>query len=692
MYRFLIMLALVLATAVGQSWAIGSLFVRPLRTDQEFQDIHIKSYNVNVDIQDHVAITHVDQIFTNTLNTTVEATLIFPLPPGAVITEMYYHFNGQRYKASVRERKEAQSAYASKIRKFLDPALLQEIGENIFKLNIAPVFGATDVRVEITYTEVLPFSLGSSTYTHLLRSTGVSPRPLEQMSMRIDLKGSSEFQTVESPTHPFGASHQIDTLSEDHYRITLGDENYVSTRNYDLRIRNRRAGVEMGTLTYVPVPSDSFGVEPFFLTWVIPPDSGASALPRSVTFVADVSSSMEGARMQQLRQALHAFLSQLNPEDRFNIITFSTGTAAFQPDLVPATAENIQRARRFADNCVAMGLTNISDALKHGLSMPYAPETVALMIFLTDGQPSWGIRNQAEILDSVQVWNTKQVRIYPVTIGQESSVALMRNIAKLTGGFLTEVMDDDVIAVRVNDHLRRISMPNLTDLTLDYGGLSTLDVVPRVLPNVPVGGRVIQNGRYREGGLYPVTLAGKMQDAPFSLTQDVLFGNPATNNRAVARLWAQAKIEDLLREIDRVGEQDELVDAVIELSLRFEILTKYTALYADPDEGNVTSVPGEDRPIESVRIVVAPHPATVESSVTIHLPSGTVGQRVLVELRSLTGQIIAVLHDGPAASKVLEIQHWYDGWFTLAPGTYLLTVTTDTDSFSQPLLWMGGVR
>ncbi len=692
MKRFALLLTLLVLTSAAQSWAIGSLFVRPLRTEQEFQDIHIKSYNVTVDIQDHVATTHVDQVFTNTLNTTVEATLVFPLPQGAVITEMYYHFNGQRYKASVRERKEAQAAYAKKIRQFLDPALLQEIGENIFKLNIAPVFGATDVRVEITYTEILPFSLGASTYTHLLRSTGVSPRPLEQMSMQIDLKGSTPFQSVECRTHPFDASHVIDTLADDHVRITMGDENYVSARNYELRIRSQRSGVEMGTLTYVPVPSDSFGVDPFFLTWVIPPDSGSSPLPRSVTFVADVSSSMEGARIAQLRDAMHSFLDQLNPEDRFNIITFSTGTVAYQPDLVEATPSEIERARSYIDGRTAMGLTNIGEALRHGLSMRYAPETVGLMIFLTDGQPSWGMRNNAEILDSVASWNSSDVRIYPITVGQESSVSLMRSLAQQTGGFLTEILDDDVITVRVEDHLKRISMPNLTDLTLDYGGLSTLDVVPQELPNVPVGGRVVQNGRYREGGWYPVTLAGNMQDAPFSLTQDVLFGNPKTNNRAVARLWARAKINDLLKEIDRVGEQDELVQAIIDLSIRFEILTKYTALYADPDEGNVTSVPGEDRPIETISISIAPHPATMESSVTIALGATATGQNVVVELRSVTGQLIAVLYDGLSMGDRLVIDRLCDGSFALAPGSYMLTVRVGEQHHVQPLIWMGGAR
>jgi Ca-activated chloride channel homolog len=310
------------------------------------------------------------------------------------------------------------------------------------------------------------------------------------------------------------------------------------------------------------------------LSWVIPPDSGTSPLPRSVTFVADVSSSMEGRRMEQLREAMHEFLNQLNEGDRFNIITFSTGVLAFRSSMVAANVSNIAEARRFVDSRTALGLTNISEALRVGLSMDYHAESANALVFLTDGQPSWGITNQAAIQDSARAWNLQDVRIYPISVGSEGSVTLMRNIAIQSGGFHTEVLADDSIAVSVQDHLKRISMPNLVGLTLDYGTLRTMDVHPQVLPNVAVGGRVIQTGRYDKGGVYPVTLAGRVVEVPFSVTRDVFFSDPASNNRAVARLWAQAKIEALLNEISRNGEQKELVDAVIDLSSMRTLMTK----------------------------------------------------------------------------------------------------------------------
>ncbi len=685
-----------LFTASIQAWSVGALFVRPLRSNQNFEAIAISKYDATVKIQDHVATTHVDQTFRNELNQEVEATLIFPLPDGALITEMYYHFNGVRYKANVREKKEAQAAYDAKIRRTLDPALLQELGDNIFKLQIAPIFGISDVRVEITYTEILPFALGKSTYTHLLKTTGLSPKPLNRMSLTIEAATQTSWVAVESPSYIGSSAHQVTMLTPSLARITLGDESFVPTKNYRLELMAKRTGVEMGTLTYVPVPSDSFGDKPFFLSWVIPPDAGENALPRSVTFVADVSSSMTPKRMDQLREAMLSFIDQLMPQDRFNILTFSTGVVTFRNDLVDANPTNIAEARQFVQRMQALGLTNISEALRRSVQFDYRTSSANAVVFLTDGQPSWGEQNETVILDSLLRWNTKNVAVYPITVGEEVSISLMRNIAKKTGGFLTEIAADDSIAVMVRDHLRRISMPNLTEMALSYGGLMTFDVQPSTLPNVSVGGRVMQYGRYEVGGTYPVTLTGSVLGLDFSLTKDVNFGDPANSNRAVARLWARAQVDALLEEIGRVGERKELVDAVITLSIQFGILTKYTALYADPDDPNTaTSVPDE-RPVEGISMSVAPHPAIATSTVSVTVPASLQGRPMTITIVDLFGRAVAELFNGPAAlgtwHLALGTGRMALGTWHVAPGTYLLVAKIGEQTFSQPLILTEGVH
>ncbi len=90
-------------------------------------------------------------------------------------------------------------------------------------------------------------------------------------------------------------------------------------------------------------PQDTDG---FFLLLLAPrPDAEQEAVPKDVILVLDRSGSMEGEKFQQARQALGYILKQLNPEDRFNVIAFSTGLESYADQLRPATGS---RARQLS--------------------------------------------------------------------------------------------------------------------------------------------------------------------------------------------------------------------------------------------------------------------------------------------------------------------------------------------------------
>lgn len=651
MFKHLLVLLGLALFATHELEASGVLFVRPMRSTSTYQSMLIKSYDVDVKIQDHIATTHVDQTFTNTLNAQVEATLIFPLPDGAVITQMIYWFNGIRYVASIREKQEAQASYDKNLRKYMDPALLQETGDNTFKLNIAPIDPLSDVRVEITYTEILPYTSGNLTYTHLLRTTGVSPQPLKRVSLRVEAGTQAVWTKCTTPGYAESPANSITMENEHLCRTSFGDENFTAMRDYRVVLTQRHDALDMGVLTYQPVPSDSFGTDGFFASWAVPPDNESAMLARNIVFVADVSSSMEGIRIDQLKQALRSFLGGLREGDRFNIVTFSTNEQTFAPDFVDVSESSIAAAENFIRRQTALGLTNISAALTSALSMSFQNNTANVVVFLTDGLASWGILDDNAIIDTVSKRNaTVGARIYPIGVGSEPSTSFLKRLAAKNGGFATFIAADDSIAAVVADHLRRISLPFMTDLTMSYGALDPTDVLPRVLEDLTVGSRVMQFGRYSTGGLQPVTLTGKIQRVDFSLTKNVFFGDTALNNRAVARLWARFKINALMDEIASHGEAAELVKAVIDLSIRFGILTKYTALYADPNDPKtgVDDDLADQRPIERSAVSITPNPILDHATISLQLPTLSTASMLNVTLVDGLGRILATLHDAPS--------------------------------------------
>jgi Ca-activated chloride channel family protein len=633
--------------------AMGTLFCRPRWSSIEYQKMWIKSVAVDINIQDQIAVTHVDQIFVNELNTSVEAIYIFPLPENAMMTELVYWVNGEKFIANIRERQAAINDYNRKLSQWLDPALLEYLGDNLFRLSIVPINANTEVRTEITYVEALNYDLAKVSYKFLLNTLDLSPKPLETVTVSLDAETQTSFKSFSSPTHENSSATQISAVSDSHYRLQFGDENFYPDTDLIVKFETVREYVDMRILTYTPSTEDSFGTDSYYTLWITPPDSleDEEIIPKSLIFTVDVSSSMEGERIAQVKEALQEFLNLLNPIDRFNIVTFGTFIETFEDDLVPATEENISKAGEFVSGLYALGLTNIDGALEASLNQSFADSTSNNLVFLTDGEPTFGETNTATILENVETINIHEVRIFSFGVGETISKSFLNDLSAGNHGYAQFVTADDSIALVVNDHFFRISKPVLKNIQLDFDGLHTWDTYPKIIPDLFYGSQICYSGLYDNSGYCPVSLTGKMRTEPFEYISTINFPNSIGGHRFVPRLWAKAKIDHLLYMIDTYGENSELVDQVIELSLKFQILTRYTAFYSDPDEDDpndpAVAIEDDQKNLpESFDLEQNfPNPFNPVTTIRYHLPTGVDNLHVKILIYDALGRLVKVLID-----------------------------------------------
>lgn len=652
-YRLILSAGLIflIFLCIDDSYAVGALFSRPRFSEQQYNKMWIKSVQAGIDIQEQIAVTHIDQIFYNEMDAAVEAIYIFPLPENAMITELVYWCNGQRFVANIRERQQAVNDYNKKLRQWLDPALLEYLGDNLFRLSIVPIDAHSEVRTEITYVEALKYDLGLVNYVFQLNTLQLSPRPLATVSVSLNARSQSSFKTFTSPTHENSTAARLEKIADNHYTFFYGDENFYPDADLVIRFETERENVAMHVLTYTPTPADSFGTDSFYALWITPPDELADdeIIPKDIVFTADVSSSMEGERIEQVKNALNHFLHLLNPVDRFNIITFGTFTEKFRNDLVAANDDNIRAAGDYVFGMYALGMTNIDQALTTSLKQSYRDTTSNNLIFLTDGYPTLGQLNPDSILSHANQCNNKEVRIFSFGVGKDISRAFLTNLSAENHGYAKFITSDDSIALVVNDHFTRISRPVLRDIEVDLGGLQAWDQYPKVQQDLFWGNQILKMGLYENSGFFDVTLKGKVRSEVVEYAQTVNFPDTAGGHRFVPRLWAKAKIDHILGLIAAYGENQELVDQVIELSLRFQILTPYTAFYSDPDEDDPDddSTPIDDRRSEAPEKFALfqnyPNPFNPETTINYDLPQGQTSYQVKLRIFNTLGQCVRTL-------------------------------------------------
>ena len=164
------------------------------------RSLPIKSIKIDTRIASQVATTHLEQVFRNDTEATLEGTYFFPLPEAASITEFAIWDGDKRLVGEVRSREEARRIYDEIVRRRRDPGVLEYAGKDLFQANIFPIPPHSDKKLELTYSQILQAESGTVSYRYPL-GTGRQLAQIGSVAGRIELESKDPLRNVYSPTH-----------------------------------------------------------------------------------------------------------------------------------------------------------------------------------------------------------------------------------------------------------------------------------------------------------------------------------------------------------------------------------------------------------------------------------------------------------------------------------------------------------
>jgi Ca-activated chloride channel family protein len=283
-----------------------------------------------------------------------------------------------------------------------------------------------------------------------------------------------------------------------------------------------------------------------------------------------------GRKIKQAKRALSYALGRLQPQDRFNIVTFATEARRFRPELLPATEANIEAAVQHVEGLVAAGGTAIFDALGAALELPRDAGRVPLVIFLTDGVPTIGPTQPESILELAAKANVAKARLFVFGVGYDVNTRLLAGLAEANGGSDSYVSEQEDIERQVSALVDRVSSPVLTDVRVTIEGIETHEVYPRRIGDLFRGEQVVMVGRFRGDGAHAIRLSGRLGEEEVHYVYEATFDGNA-RREYLPQLWAVRRVGFLIGEVARNGANSELVDEIRRLGTRYGIVTPYTS-------------------------------------------------------------------------------------------------------------------
>jgi Ca-activated chloride channel homolog len=553
------------------------------------------SSNVRATLADHVLRYEVEETFRNRGATVQEADYMYPLPAGAAFQELQLSINGQLVSGEIMDAGRARSTYEEIVRRQRDPALVEWMGYGLLRARIFPINPGEEKRV-------------------LLRFQVIAPR--EGDAIRVDYQRGSGRTLVTRGTHDThessftlrypksGRCNAYSPTQDLEQRSSFGSQCVVDAGGEGASVtilipapHTDRAAISV--LANAPGSEDGFA-----LITLSPPSGRVETVARDITFVLDVSGSMSGRKMEQARAAGKQLLGTLTRDDRFRMIDFSSDVRTFRDDFVEASPANIDAARHYLDQLQANGGTNIDGALDAALAQSRAREgdddeytsrpshqigrRLALVLFVTDGEPTVGERDPAAIAAHAARLRGAQ-RVFTFGLGSDVNAQLIEQLALEGHGTAQFVRPDEDVERAVGLVASRLASPVASDLRVSVQcGTSTARHndecgvrLNQTLPGGPVdlfaGQDLVLLTRYAGGGSVHLFFDGRSATGPVHWETNVDLPTHDRDNAFVPRLWATRRIGWLSAERREHGASPEVDDELRTLGERYGIPTELTS-------------------------------------------------------------------------------------------------------------------
>jgi len=537
------------------------------------KEIMLTKFHVNSEIKFRYSRTEVKAYYKNPGSKANKATFSMVIPESAFISNFSMTVGDKEHVAEVKAKEEAKKNFEDAVSSGVGAGLVSKDtrDSNIFSVdtNLEP---QEKCLFTLTYEELLERQDGKYQYilsinpgaivddfvvqVYINESLPLSSLEVPEMleSNEIEPSNDNGKNKIANVTRPFDGSPnnaQVVFAPNKQYQLEAGDQG-VSGKfvvRYDVDRQGQDSEVQV--------------IDGYFVHYFVP--SELQTLPKHVVFVLDISGSMRGEKMRQMKDAMFTVFDDMTESDYFNLVAFSDRVNHWdekfynlrddydyadisdeaQKELLEslpffqATEKNKDLAISTVLDLKADGGTNINDAIvaamdiaKEAIKKNEIPKNVkSMVVFLTDGLPSSGVTDDEEIKANIKKSNGDlQIPVFTIAFGEDTDISLLQGISSENDAISKRIYEGSDAALQLEDFYAQISSPLLSKLQFEYvGGLvNDSTVTDSTVNTLFKGGEFVVTGKLKnaESGILGLNVTGYGKDGLYRDAFNICLRNP----------------------------------------------------------------------------------------------------------------------------------------------------------------------
>ncbi len=587
--------------------------------------LSLSEMTVDIRIDNGDARVWIRQIFANHTNRIEEGNYVFALPSGTQVSDFAVWDGPVRIPAVILERKRAQALYQELKSQAIDPGLLQE-GErtddearrsSVFSAHIVPIPPYGTKRLEMEYHQRISVEALKSYFVLSLKPDAYSGQPADRLSVHFELHSAAPIKDFTLPGKLL--SMKMDQQDEHTIRGSVEASNIELSEDLAATwsvIPNGNAVQVIAyrdphALAYSGPPATDASLSPatrkkkdkhkesksvtatetgYFeaIAQLHAPIAAAPAAQqpqRTIVVLMDTSLSMQWEKLERSYAAAAKLLESLRAHDQFNLLLFNTRVDTFRPTPVPADPATVMAAMNWLRASHLRGGTDLQRALDAGLVQAAAPHSS--LVLLTDGGTDRGEIRGGKLSAwyagrRAQIPGDHRPKTDIFAVGDDANLPLLRMLSH-NDGVLEHVLSIEPVEFKLAAFLAKTGQTPIGNLHLTVSPQAAVDKVYALDDAVFDGGQAAWVGQYGK----PVKSAQfrvEGQQEGQSVRAEIKAGLPVEDleHDQLPRLWASARVQALLDQIERDGETEAAVQEIIRLARKYKLVTPYTSFLAAP--------------------------------------------------------------------------------------------------------------